>query len=93
MNHVLMVVHPKDRANRASNFSKTITEYSTEGDVFLLTMTQKVFPARLYGNKQRKKPEQRLKYSFFRETQTQKKTQNYGDVLVRSSLVKIRVGN
>jgi S-adenosylmethionine:tRNA ribosyltransferase-isomerase len=58
---------------------KDVIDYFDEGDVLILNNT-KVFPARLYGNKE--KQEQESKFSLLRELNLE---QRLWDVFSRSS--------
>lgn len=81
----LMVVH-KDTGKIEHRVFKDILEYFDEGDVFILNDT-KVFPARLYGNKE--KTGAKIEVFLLRELN---KENHLWDVLVDPAR-KIRVGN
>lgn len=81
----LMVVH-RDTGKIEHKLFKDITEYFDEGDVMILNNT-KVFPARLYGNKE--KTGARIEVFLLRELNEE---QRLWDVLVDPAR-KIRIGN
>jgi len=81
----LMVVH-RDTGVIEHRVFKDILEYFDEGDVFILNDT-KVFPARLYGNKE--KTGAKIEVFLLRELN---KENHLWDVLVDPAR-KIRVGN
>lgn len=82
----LMVVDRKTKTIEQSSFFKDIIEYFDEGDVMVLNDT-KVFPARLYGNKE--KTGARIEVFLLRELNAE---QRLWDVLVDPAR-KIRIGN
>lgn len=81
----LMVLHRKTRKIEHRTF-KEIIEYYNEGDVLVFNNT-KVFPARLYGNKEKTGAE--IEVFLLRELN---KEQRLWDVLVDPAR-KIRIGN
>ncbi|RAV29886.1 tRNA preQ1(34) S-adenosylmethionine ribosyltransferase-isomerase QueA [Sinomicrobium soli] len=81
----LMVVHRKDGTVEHKMF-KDLIDYFDEGDVMVLNNT-KVFPARLYGNKE--KTGARIEVFLLRELNEE---QRLWDVLVDPAR-KIRIGN
>lgn len=81
----LMVVNRKDNTIEHKMF-KDIIDYFDDGDVFILNNT-KVFPARLYGNKE--KTGARIEVFLLRELNQE---QRLWDVLVDPAR-KIRIGN
>ncbi len=81
----LMVVH-RDTGEIEHKLFKDVTEYFDEGDVMVLNNT-KVFPARLYGNKE--KTGARIEVFLLRELNEE---QRLWDVLVDPAR-KIRIGN
>ena len=81
----LMVIH-KDTGKIEHKIFKDLVEYFTEGDVLVYNNT-KVFPARLYGNKE--KTGAKIEVFLLRELN---KEQKLWDVLVDPAR-KIRVGN
>ncbi|HOP03615.1 MAG TPA: tRNA preQ1(34) S-adenosylmethionine ribosyltransferase-isomerase QueA [Tenuifilaceae bacterium] len=81
----LMVLNRKERKIEHKSF-KDIIEYVSEGDVFVFNNT-KVFPARLYGNKEKTGAE--IEVFLLRELN---KDQRLWDVLVDPAR-KIRIGN
>ncbi|SFW67461.1 S-adenosylmethionine:tRNA ribosyltransferase-isomerase [Sinomicrobium oceani] len=81
----LMVVHRKDGTIEHKMF-KDLIDYFEEGDVMVLNNT-KVFPARLYGNKE--KTGARIEVFLLRELNEE---QRLWDVLVDPAR-KIRIGN
>lgn len=81
----LMVLHRKTKKIEHRIF-KDIIEYTNEGDVFVFNNT-KVFPARLYGNKEKTGAE--IEVFLLRELN---KEQRLWDVLVDPAR-KIRIGN
>src|SRR5690606_959356 len=81
----LMVVH-RDTAEIEHRLFKDVIEYFDEGDVMSLNNT-KVFPARLYGNKE--KAGARIEVFLLRELNEE---QRLWDVLVDPAR-KIRIGN
>lgn len=81
----LMVVHREDGKIEHRMF-KDLIEYFDEGDVMVLNNT-KVFPARLFGNKE--KTGARIEVFLLRELNTE---QRLWDVLVDPAR-KIRIGN
>lgn len=81
----LMVVH-KDTGEIEHKIFKDIVDYFDDGDVFVLNNT-KVFPARLYGNKE--KTGAKIEVFLLRELN---KEAHLWDVLVDPAR-KIRVGN
>ena len=81
----LMVVHPKTNEIEHRKF-KDIVEYFNEHDVLVFNNT-KVFPARLYGNKE--KTGAKIEVFLLRELN---KEQRLWDVLVDPAR-KIRIGN
>jgi len=81
----LMVLHRKTKKIEHRVF-KEIIEYTNEGDVFVFNNT-KVFPARLYGNKEKTGAE--IEVFLLRELN---KEQRLWDVLVDPAR-KIRIGN
>ena len=81
----LMVVH-KDTGEIEHKMFKDILDYFDDGDVFVLNNT-KVFPARLYGNKE--KTGARIEVFLLRELNSE---QRLWDVLVDPAR-KIRIGN
>jgi S-adenosylmethionine:tRNA ribosyltransferase-isomerase len=81
----LMVVNRKDKTIEHRMF-KDIIDYFDEGDVLILNNT-KVFPARLYGNKE--KTGARIEVFLLRELNAE---QRLWDVLVDPAR-KIRIGN
>lgn len=81
----LMVVH-RDTGEIEHRLFKDVIEYFDEGDVMILNNT-KVFPARLYGNKE--KTGARIEVFLLRELNEE---QRLWDVLVDPAR-KIRIGN
>ncbi|HLV64113.1 tRNA preQ1(34) S-adenosylmethionine ribosyltransferase-isomerase QueA, partial [Galbibacter sp.] len=81
----LMVLHRKDQKIEHKLF-KDVIDYFDEGDVMVLNNT-KVFPARLYGNKE--KTGARIEVFLLRELNEE---QRLWDVLVDPAR-KIRIGN
>ncbi len=81
----LMVLHRNDGSIEHKKFSDII-EYASEGDTFVFNDT-KVFPARLYGNKE--KTGARIEVFLLRELNREQKL---WDVLVDPAR-KIRIGN
>jgi S-adenosylmethionine:tRNA ribosyltransferase-isomerase len=81
----LMVIH-RDTGKIEHRIFKDIVEYFDEGDVFVINNT-KVFPARLYGNKE--KTGAKIEVFLLRELN---KEAHLWDVLVDPAR-KIRVGN
>jgi len=81
----LMVVH-RDTGKIEHKLFKDVIEYFDEGDVMILNNT-KVFPARLYGNKE--KTGARIEVFLLRELNEE---QRLWDVLVDPAR-KIRIGN
>lgn len=81
----LMVVHKKDGKIEHKTF-RDVLEYFDEGDVFVINNT-KVFPARLYGNKEKTGAE--IEVFLLRELNRE---MHLWDVLVDPAR-KIRVGN
>lgn len=81
----LMVVH-RDTGKIEHRLFKDVIEYFDEGDVMILNNT-KVFPARLYGNKE--KTGARIEVFLLRELNEE---QRLWDVLVDPAR-KIRIGN
>ena len=81
----LMVVHRKTGEIEHKLF-KDVIDYFDEGDVFVLNNT-KVFPARLYGNKEKTKA--KIEVFLLRELSAE---QRLWDVLVDPAR-KIRIGN
>ncbi|MEQ9468583.1 MAG: tRNA preQ1(34) S-adenosylmethionine ribosyltransferase-isomerase QueA [Ekhidna sp.] len=81
----LMVVH-KDTGEIEHKVFKDVVDYFSENDVFVINDT-KVFPARLYGNKE--KTGAKIEVFLLRELNTEMKL---WDVLVDPAR-KIRVGN
>ncbi len=81
----LMVIHRKTKTIEHRMF-KDIIEYFDDGDVLILNNT-KVFPARLYGNKE--KTGARIEVFLLRELNAE---QRLWDVLVDPAR-KIRIGN
>lgn len=81
----LMVIH-KDSGEIEHKVFKDVVEYFDEGDVFVINDT-KVFPARLYGNKE--KTGAKIEVFLLRELNQEMKL---WDVLVDPAR-KIRVGN
>lgn len=81
----LMVVH-RDSGKIEHKIFKDVVDYFDEGDVFVLNDT-KVFPARLYGNKE--KTDAEIEVFLLRELN---KEMRLWDVLVDPAR-KIRVGN
>ncbi|MHC1703195.1 MAG: tRNA preQ1(34) S-adenosylmethionine ribosyltransferase-isomerase QueA [Tenuifilaceae bacterium] len=81
----LMVLHRKTKKIEHKVF-KEIIDYTKEGDVFVFNNT-KVFPARLYGNKEKTGAE--IEVFLLRELN---KEQRLWDVLVDPAR-KIRIGN
>ncbi|AFJ90770.1 tRNA preQ1(34) S-adenosylmethionine ribosyltransferase-isomerase QueA [Blattabacterium sp. (Blaberus giganteus)] len=81
----LMIIHRKSQKIEHKLF-KNLHEYFEEGDTFILNNT-KVFPARLFGNKE--KTEAKIEVFLLRELDTKDRT---WDVLVDPAR-KVRVGN
>ena len=81
----LMVIHRKT-GKIEHKFFKDLLDYFTDGDVIILNNT-KVFPARLYGNKE--KTGARIEVFLLRELNAE---QRLWDVLVDPAR-KIRIGN
>lgn len=81
----LMVIHRKTKQIEHKSF-KDITEYFEDGDIFIMNNT-KVFPARLYGNKE--KTGAKIEVFLLRELN---RDAHLWDVLVDPAR-KIRVGN
>ena len=81
----LMVLH-KDTGEIEHKLFKNIIDYFGKGDTFVLNDT-KVFPARLYGNKEKTKAE--IEVFLLRELN---KEQRLWDVIVDPAR-KIRIGN
>lgn len=81
----LMVINRKEKTIEHKEF-KDVLEYFDEGDVMVLNNT-KVFPARLYGNKE--KTGARIEVFLLRELNSE---QRLWDVLVDPAR-KIRIGN
>ncbi|WP_185856530.1 tRNA preQ1(34) S-adenosylmethionine ribosyltransferase-isomerase QueA [Blattabacterium cuenoti] len=81
----LMIIHRKNRKIE-HKFFKNLHEYFEEGDILILNNT-KVFPARLFGNKE--KTEAKIEVFLLRELDPKDRT---WDVLVDPAR-KVRVGN
>ena len=82
----LMIVHRKTKDIQHGHLFKDIIDFFDDGDVFLFNDT-KVFPARLYGNKE--KTGAKIEVFLLRELNEQ---QRLWDVLVDPAR-KIRIGN
>ncbi|WP_341663168.1 tRNA preQ1(34) S-adenosylmethionine ribosyltransferase-isomerase QueA [Blattabacterium cuenoti] len=81
----LMIIHRKNQKIE-HKFFKNLHEYFEEGDILILNNT-KVFPARLFGNKE--KTEAKIEVFLLRELDPKDRT---WDVLVDPAR-KVRVGN
>ncbi len=81
----LMVINSQTREIQSHKFSKVI-DYMNEGDVLVLN-DSKVFPARLYGNKEKTKA--KIEVFLLRQLS---ETENIWDVVVDPAR-KVRIGN